>query len=111
MPIAQTHLEKYMSDIGYEVSSMVHLKCKSPVLIACTPQNQIRSGLLKLIDDGATAIIQFGANLPMAHFAGIAEKWLSIPVISVNVATYWYALRSNQINDKITGFGELMEKH
>ena len=111
MPVAEKHLKKYMDDIGYEVSSMVHLKCKSPVLIAHTPLSQIKLALSQLVSEGATAIIQFGANLPMAKFSHLAEKWLGIPVIAVNVATYWYALRSNEIYDNLHGFGKLMEKY
>ncbi len=111
MPIAQKHLEKYMDDIGYKVSSMVHLRCESPVQIAHTPIKSIKSALLQLVAEGATTIIQFGANLPMAKFSDLAEEWLDIPVIAVNVATYWHALRTNKINDKIYGFGKLMSKY
>ncbi len=109
MPVAENHLKKYMDDIGYSVSSMIHLECKSPVLIAHIPLKDIKLSLQKLVSDGAKAIIQFGANLPMAKFSHLAEQWLEIPVISVNVATYWFALRSNNINDPIKGFGSLME--
>lgn len=111
MPVAEKHLKKYMDDIGYNVSSMIHLRCKSPVLIAHTPLENIKKALIKLVAEGATAIIQFGANLPMAKFSQLAENWLDIPVISVNVATYWHALRANKIYDQITGYGKLMEKY
>ena len=100
-----------MDDIGYNVSSMIHLKCKSPVMIAHTPLEDIRTALVQLVSEGATAIIQFGANLPMAKFSHLAENWLDIPIISVNVATYWHSLRANNIYDQITGFGKLMEKY
>ena len=111
MPVAEKHLQKYMDDIGYNVSSMIHLKCKSPVMIAHTPLEDIRTALVQLVSEGATAIIQFGANLPMAKFSHLAENWLGIPIISVNVATYWHSLRANNIYDQITGFGKLMEKY
>ncbi|MAR79720.1 MAG: IgiC [Rhodospirillaceae bacterium] len=110
MPVAEKHLKRFMDDIGYNVSSMIHLQCSSPVLIAHTSLKDIKLVLSELVSEGASAIIQFGANLPMAKFSDLAEKWLEIPVISVNVATYWHALRSNEINDQITGFGKLMEK-
>ena len=62
--------------------------------------------------DGADieAIVQFGANLPMARLADEAERWLDKPVISVNVATYWHALRMNGITDKRYGFTQLMSR-
>ena len=33
------------------------------------------------------------------------------PVIAINTATYWHALRSNNINDQLKGFGSLMSEH
>ncbi len=43
--------------------------------------------------------------------AGEAERWLGIPVIAINVATYWSALRANGIEDRIRGFGSLLAEH
>jgi maleate isomerase len=62
--------------------------------------------------DGADieAIVQFGANLPMARLADEAERWLDKPVISVNVATYWHACRMNGIDDKLYGFTQLFSR-
>jgi maleate isomerase len=47
----------------------------------------------------------------MARLAGMAEFWLGKPVIAINTATYWWALRQNMIHDKITGFGSLLSEH
>jgi maleate isomerase len=44
----------------------------------------------------------------MADLAGEAERWLGKPVIAINTATYWHALRANGIDDKVPGFGRLM---
>lgn len=49
-----------------------------------------------------------GTNLPMVRVAAVAEAWLSKPVIALNTASYWHALRANGINDKIYGFGRLL---
>jgi maleate isomerase len=111
MPTAEKHIQKFMDDIGYDVSSMVHLRCGGPVVIAHTTRAELRAGLQQLADDGADAIVQFGANLPMGRFAAVAEQWLDRPVICVNVATYWHALRVNGITDKVEGYGALMERY
>ena len=37
-----------------------------------------------------------------------AERWLGKPVIAINTATYWHALRNNGIEDKVPGFGRLL---
>jgi maleate isomerase len=47
----------------------------------------------------------------MARLAAVAEFWLDKPVIAINTATYWWALRQNGIMDRVQGFGALLEKH
>jgi maleate isomerase len=54
-------------------------------------------------------IVQFGANVAMAQLAGEAEHWLGKPVVAVNTATYWHALRSIGVADRIPGFGRLLD--
>ena len=44
----------------------------------------------------------------MARLAGMAEKMLQKPVLAINTATYWYALRDNGIEDTVEGFGSLL---
>jgi maleate isomerase len=52
-----------------------------------------------------------GTNLPAARIAGIAEFWLDKPVISVNTASYWWALRQRGIADNIHGWGSLLSRY
>ena len=47
----------------------------------------------------------------MARLAATAEFWLDKPVLAINAATYWWALRRNGIADKIDGFGSLLVDH
>ena len=54
------------------------------------------------------ALLRCGANLAMARLAGQAEKWLKKPVIAIDTATCWYAMRANGLDDGIEGFGSLM---
>jgi maleate isomerase len=54
--------------------------------------------------------VQVGTNLACAAVAAEAERWLGKPVIAINTATYWYALRHNGIQDRIAGFGSLLEE-
>ncbi len=41
----------------------------------------------------------------------MAEFWLDKPVLAINTATYWQALRMNGIPDKVRGFGSLLEDY
>jgi maleate isomerase len=54
------------------------------------------------------AIVQLGANLPMWRVAVEAERWLGKPVLSINTVTYWHALRSCGIADRIPSEGRLL---
>jgi len=38
-----------------------------------------------------------GTNLSMVRLADEAERWLGKPVLAINAATLWHALRSNGI--------------
>jgi maleate isomerase len=95
---------------GYEIVRYNHMRGKSPTTYSVvTAQDMIRA--IKAIDGpDVEAIVQFGANLPMARIADEAERWLDKPVVSINVATYWHALRMNGINDKLYGFTSLFSR-
>lgn len=95
---------------GFEVVRYNHMRGSNPTAYSVlSAQDMIRA--IKSIDGpDIEAIVQFGANLPMARIADEAERWLDKPVISINVATYWHALRMNGINDKLYGFTQLFSR-
>jgi maleate isomerase len=47
----------------------------------------------------------------MAELAAAAEAWLVKPVVAINTATYWYALRQYGIKDRIPRWGSLLAEH
>ena len=59
----------------------------------------------RLDGDDVDAIVQVGTNLGMAKIAAVAEKSMGKPVIAINTALYWHALRSMGIDDSISNFG------
>ena len=46
----------------------------------------------------------------MVRLAAEAERWLHKPVIAINAATWWMALRENGIEDKPLRLGRLFEE-
>jgi maleate isomerase len=68
----------------------------------------LREALHTLDGDHVDAIAQIGTNLSMVRLAAAAEMWLGKPVIAINTATYWHALRANGIADRMDGFGRLL---
>ena len=102
---------KFLAEIGYEVVRARGLPHERPSMLGHFTKAQLVKELQDIDGDDVQGIVQFGANLAMATVAGEAERWLHKPVIAVNTALYWHALRRNGINDIVEGFGSLLERH
>jgi maleate isomerase len=111
-PVANREVAKYFTDSGFEIVRDVYLQCRSWTGIAEVTPDVLREKLIELNGNGrdVDAILQVGTNLSMVRLAAAAELWLGKPVIAINTATYWHALRANKINDKIMGLGRLLEE-
>jgi len=110
-PVGDENVRRFFEDCGYEVVNLKGLKCKSPQLIAHTSEQTLRDAIIEVNDPSVDAIVQAGTNLAMARVAAMAEFWLDKPVLAINTATYWWALRKNGIDDKVAGFGALLTEH
>jgi maleate isomerase len=111
MPVADLQVRRFFADCGYEVVQLKGLRCASPVLIAHVSEKVLRDAVREVDGPDVEAVIQVGTNLAMARLAGIAEFWLDKPVLAINTATWWWALRRNGIADKFDGFGALLSEH
>jgi maleate isomerase len=111
-PSANAEVARYFTECGFEVVRDLCLQCPSWLAIAEVPPATIRQKFIELNGDGGDidAIIQVGTNLSAVRLAAAAELWLGKPVIAINTATYWHALRANGITDKVQGFGRLLEE-
>jgi maleate isomerase len=107
-PAMNTEVARYFGDMGFEVVRDICLQCRSWIQIAEQTTATLRDALLKLDGDDVDAIVQVGTNLSMVRLAAAAELWLGKPVIAINTATYWHALRHNGIEDRMEGFGRLL---
>jgi maleate isomerase len=111
MPVGDRQVRRFFTESGYEVVNLVGLKCRSPVLIAHESRQTLRDAIVKVNRGKVDAIVQVGTNLAMAGVAAMAEFWLGKPVIAINTATYWHALRQYGIKDKVQGWGSLLAEH
>jgi maleate isomerase len=109
--IANDQVRRFYQDCGFTVVRDICLKRPSPVQIAHTTNEMCRKAILELDGDDVDAIVQVGTNLSMIRLAAAAELFLGKPVIAINTATYWHALRVCNISDRKAGFGLLMEHH
>ena len=108
--IANREVRKYFEECEFSVAHDICLECPSWTAIAEVPADQLRKILDELNSNEVDALVQVGTNLCMAQLAGEVEATIKKPVIAINTATYWHALRSNGIEDKIPGFGKLLEE-
>jgi maleate isomerase len=107
-PVMNAIVKRYFDEAGFEVVRDLALECPSWTAIAKVTPQRCRNALRTLDGDDIDALVQVGTNLPMAKLAAVAELWLGKPVIAVNTATYWHALRSNGLEDRREGLGRLL---
>lgn len=110
-PVMNAEVVRYLTDAGFSVVRDLALECPSWVAIAEVGAARCRAALRALDGDDVDALVQVGTNLSMVRLATAAELWLGKPVVAINTATYWHALRSCGIDDRMPGFGRLLEDH
>lgn len=110
MPVGDAQVVRFFTDCGYEVVRLKGLKCESPVLIAHVQADTLAAAVREVDGSDVDAVVQVGTNLAMARLVDEAERRLGKPVIAINTAIYWYALRQNGLSDRLDGFGALLSR-
>ena len=111
-PIGDKNVRLFFEDSGYNVKQVVGLRCENAHdAIALVPDHQVMDIVRQVDGDDIDAIIQVGTNLSTATTFPVIEKWLSKPVLPINIATVWHALRSCGIGDQYDHLGRLFEQH
>jgi maleate isomerase len=109
-PTMNTEVARYFGDMGFTVVRDIALRCTSWTAIAEVTPARCVEAIKQLDGDDVDAIVQVGTNLSMVKLAAMAELWLGKPVLAINTATYWHALRARGITDKVEGCGSLLER-
>ena len=110
-PAANDEVRRYFTEAGFTCVRDTCLQCPSWTGIAAVPPAVVRDAFRALDGDDVDALVQVGTNLSAVRVAAAAELWLGKPVIAINVATYWHALRQAGIPDQMSGHGRLLEEH
>ncbi|GGO78439.1 maleate cis-trans isomerase family protein [Nonomuraea cavernae] len=110
-PVGDDNVVRFFTEIGFEVAAIRGLKCPTAVSIAHVTEDELREALIEVDSPDVDALVQCGTNLSMVGLADEAERWLGKPVIAINAATWWMALRDNGIEDKVYGAGRLLREH
>jgi len=110
-PVGDVQVRRFLEESGYEVTNVVGLKCDTATSIAHTPPEEVIDVVLNQLEgDDVDAIVQAGTNLSTLDIFPTLEKQLGKPVIPINVATIWHALRARGVQDKVFGRGWLLER-
>lgn len=110
-PVGDENVVRFFGEIGFDVRAIKGLKCPTAVSIARVTEAELRDAILEVNHPDVDAIVQCGTNLSMVRLADEAERWLEKPVIAINAATWWMALRENGIDDRLHGCGSLLREH
>ena len=109
-PVGDHHVESYFRECGYEVTEIKSLLPGSLVQIAFSADFEFLQMLRAMAAGPVDAIVQVGTNLAVADIVDEVERWLGIPFVAINTATYWHALRKSGIEEKVYGFGTLLRE-
>ncbi|MGE3245237.1 MAG: hypothetical protein AB7F96_12950 [Beijerinckiaceae bacterium] len=111
-PVGDIQVRRFLEESGYEVTKVLGLRCDTATSIAHTPQKEVIDAVVKELDGAdVDAIVQAGTNLSTLDLFPALEYQLQKPVIPINVATIWHALRAQGVNDQFQGRGWLLERY
>ena len=109
-PVGDANVVRFFNEIGFDVVKIKGLRCPTAVAIAHVQEAELRQALLEVNANEVDALVQAGTNLSMVKLADEAERWLDKPVLAINAAIWWMALRDNGIEDKVYGCGRLLRE-
>jgi maleate isomerase len=109
-PVGDDNVRQYFEEIGYQVKNIKGLSRPSATAIAETSIQEVLDAVHEVDGDDVDAIVQCGTNLSTVDLFPVLEHTLQKPLIPINVATIWHALRACGIEDRVTGKGRLMEE-
>jgi maleate isomerase len=109
--IADRKVEDFFEELDIEVLAQEGLRCKSSLEIGEVPPLRIKRALEKVRVEGIDAIAILGTDLKVARLVAEYEDLLGVPIVAVNICTWWFTLRSIGIPTRMKGFGALLEKY
>jgi len=109
--IGDVNVIKFFEEVGFKVQEIHGFKSGSATDIAHIPADACEQVIRRLAEGRPDAIVQCGTNLSMVDVADRMEMEVGIPIIAINAATLWFALRELGFNDPIPGATRLLREH
>ena len=108
--VGNRQLVAFFEELGIKVVTLASAYCATATDIARVSEQELVALLKKVDGPKVEAIVQSGTNLEMVAVADAAERFLAKPVIAVNAATWWQALRDAGIEDRLSGATRLFRE-
>lgn len=99
---------EYYGELGFDVARVGCVGFEHPQDIMNATVEQIRDSFSRLDADGVDTLVHVGGALAVVDMLEALEAEFRKPIVSVNVATYWLALRTLGVSDPVHGFGGLL---
>lgn len=98
----------YYTAHGFEIASATALLVDHPENAVNVPMERVIEAFEEVDAPDVDTLLHVGGSLGIVPLVQELEDKFGKPVLSVNAATYWYALRKMGITDPIPGFGRLL---
>ena len=110
-PAGDANVRAAFEASGFEVLAVQGLKCENFKVIADLGADAVKAAFRSVVSERVDAVVQVGTALPAVRLVFELEQELGAPIVAVNAATYWLALRQNGIADQRTDLGRLFADH
>jgi len=109
LPEANRNLEAYFSGHGFSIVNIAGFGTarERRGSTSRVPESAVRDAFARVDSPEVEVLLQVGTALVCAGFVADLETQLGKPVVAVNTATYWLALREHGIADRLGGYGIL----
>lgn len=113
LPDANRNVEAYFNELGFSVVGEAGFSSaqKGRVYTARISPQDVRDAFARVDSPEVEVLVQVGTALLCASLVEELEGRHGKPVIAVNSATYWLALRQHGIVDRVQGHGTLLSRH
>ena len=98
----------YYTAMGFDIAAATALLLDHPVNAVNVPMERVVEAFEEVDSPDIDTLLHVGGSLGIVPLVQELEDKFGKPVLSVNAATYWYALRKMGINDPIPGYGRLL---
>ena len=110
-PVADREVGRFFTEAGFDVAAITGLRCPTAMDIARVDRPRLREVVAEIDAPDVDAVVQVGTNLSFVAQSDELEAELGKPVVAINAATLWHALREHGFGDRVSGYGSLLRDH